>query len=243
LVFALLTQFMNFFDAILYQPFFNVLVVLYQYLGDFGFAVIALTVLIRVLLYPLAAESIRVQKVTAQIQPRMKEIQEKYKNDKEKQALLMMELWRENKINPLSSILFLIIQIPVLWTLYRVFLDGSKDSSLSMLYGFVPNPGAIDPAFFGAINLSASFPAFAVAAAVLQFVQTKMMMPKTPDKSDKKEKSQSEQFAAMMQTQSLYVFPAITVLIFWGLPAALSLYWISTSLFSIVQQYYILKKK
>ena len=72
---------MNFFTIILYQPFFNILIVFYQYLGDFGFAVIALTVLIRSLLYPLAAESIRVQRVTAQIKPRMKEIQEKYNID------------------------------------------------------------------------------------------------------------------------------------------------------------------
>jgi len=230
---------MNFFDTLLYQPLFNILIVLYQYLHDFGFAVIALTVIIRFLLYPLAAESIRVQKVTALIQPKMKEIQEKYKNEKEKQAMLMMQLWQENKINPLSSILFLLIQIPILWTLYRVFWDGFKDGSLAMLYGYVSNPGTIDPLFLGSVNLAASFPAFAVTAGILQFVQVKMMMPKV--QTEKKNKSQSEQFAAMMQTQSLYVFPIFTVMIFWGLPSALGVYWITTSVFSIAQQYFILK--
>jgi len=232
---------MNFFDIILYQPLFNILIVLYQYLHDFGFAVIALTVLIRFLLYPLAAESIRVQKVTALIQPKMKEIQEKYKNEKEKQAMLMMQLWRENKINPMSSFLFLLIQIPILWTLYRVFWDGFKDGSLAMLYGFVSNPGTINPLFLGGVNLAAAFPVFAVVSGILQFVQVKMMTPKAV--AGNKEKSQSEQFAAMMQTQSLYVFPVITVVIFWGLPSALGLYWITTSVFSIVQQYFILKNK
>jgi YidC/Oxa1 family membrane protein insertase len=235
---------MNIFDILIYQPLFNILIVLYQWLGDFGFAVIALTLLIRFLLYPLAAESIRVQKITAAIQPRMKEIQEKYKNEKEKQAQLMMELWKENKINPLSSIGLLLVQLPILWGLYRVFWDGFKDGSLSLLYGFVHNPGSVDPLFFGTINLAMAFPAFAVAAGILQFIQVKMMMPPKPAaESVKKEKSQSEQFAAMMQTQSMYVFPAITVLIFWNLPAALGLYWIVTSVFSIAQQYYILKKK
>ena len=94
---------------------------------------IALTALIRLLLYPLAAESIRVQKVTALLQPKMKEIQEKYKTDKEKQAMLMMQLWKENKINPLSSFFFLLIQLPILWTLYRVFWNGFKGGSLAIL--------------------------------------------------------------------------------------------------------------
>jgi len=233
---------MNLFNIILYQPFFNVLIVFYQFLGDFGLAVVALTILIRLLLYPMAAQAIRVQKITAQIQPKMKEIQEKYKNDKEKQALLMMELWRENKINPLSSFMFLIVQIPILWALYWVFWNGFKDGSLSLLYGFIPSPGAVNPLFLGWVNLALPFPAFAIVAGVLQFIQTKMIMPKNAGASDKKEHTQSENFAAMMQTQSLYVFPIITVLIFWGLPSALGLYWIVTSLFSIAQQQVILKK-
>ncbi len=234
---------MNIFDALIYQPLFNILIVLYQWLGDFGLAVIGLTALIRLALYPLAAESIRVQKITAAIQPKMKEIQEKHKNDKEKQALLMMELWRENKINPLSGFLMLLIQLPILWGLYMVFWNGFKDGSLAMLYGFVPNPGAINPMFFGTFNLSQAVPAFAALAGILQFFQTKMMLPPKIADSAGKEKSQSENFAAMMQTQSLYVFPVITILIFWNLPAALGLYWIASGLFSIGQQYLILKKK
>jgi YidC/Oxa1 family membrane protein insertase len=232
---------MNFFDTILYQPLFNSLILLYQCLHDFGFAVIALTILIRFLLYPLAAESIRVQKITAQIQPEMKRIQEEYKNDKEKQAALMMQLWRENKINPFASILFLFIQLPILWALYQVFLNWFKDGKFAMLYFFVPHPGAVNPLFLGWVNLSAAYPAFAIAAGVLQFVQVKMITPKTTP-SRNKEKNQSERFASMMQTQSLYVFPAMMVAIFWGLPSALGLYLITTNVFSIAQQLYIIKK-
>jgi YidC/Oxa1 family membrane protein insertase len=234
---------MNIFDAAIYQPLFNILIVLYQWLGDFGLAVIALTVLIRLALYPLAAESIRVQKVTAAIQPRMKEIQEKYKNDKEKQALLMMELWKENKINPLGSFGFLLIQLPILLGLWWVFRDGFKDGALSNLYGFVPNPGLVDPMFFGKINLAEAFPLFIVIAGVLQFFQTKMIMPKPAPEISGKEKTQSEQFAANMQTQMPYVIPIGTTLLFWGFPAALGLYLVATSLFSIIQQYFILRKK
>lgn len=232
---------MNIFDVLIYHPLFNILIVLYQWLGDFGLAVIALTILIRFLLYPLAANAVRMQKITARIQPRMKEIQEKYKNEKEKQALLMMQLWKEHKINPMSSFFLLLVQLPILWGLYYVFWNGMKNGSLSMLYDFVPNPGAIDPMFLGAVSLSEAFPPFAIAAGILQFIQTKMMAPAMPDKNSG-EKSQSERFAAMMQTQALYVFPAVTILIFWGLPSALGLYWIASGVFSIIQQYYILKK-
>jgi len=208
---------MNIFTVLLYQPLFNLLILLYEYVPghDFGVAVILLTVLIRLLLYPLMAESLRVQKVTAKIQPQMKEIQEKYKDNKEKQATLIMQLWQENKINPFASFLFLLIQIPILWGLYWVFLNGFKDGTLSMIYGFLPHPGSINPMFLGMINLSAAYPLLAIIAAVLQYLQVKMMMPPKPANTGK-ERNQSEQFAEIMRLQSVYVMPVFTVLIFGG---------------------------
>jgi len=234
---------MNIFEILLYQPLFNLLILLYEYIPgrDFGVAVILLTVLIRLLLYPLMAESLRVQKVTAMIQPKMKEIQEEYKENKEKQAELIMQLWKENKINPLASIGFMFVQIPILLALYWVFRDGFSDGALSHLYGFMVNPGTINPMFLNWVDLSKAFPVFAVAAAVLQFVQAKMMVPKRTN--DKKENSQAEQFTAAMQTQMVYLAPVITVVFFWGFPAALGLYWVVSSLFTIAQQYVILRNK
>lgn len=233
---------MNIFDTLIYQPLFNVLAILYQWLGDFGLAVIALTVLIRLLLYPLAAEAIRVQKITARLQPKMKEIQEKYKKDKEKQAMLIMELWKQHKINPISSFVLLLVQLPVLWGLYRLFWNGFENGAASMLYGFVSDPGKINPFFLDYVNLSEAFPTFALAAGILQFFQTKMMMPASLSEDKNKPVNQGEKFAKIMQTQSLYVFPVITVLIFWSLPSALGLYWIASGGFSIAQQYFLLKK-
>ncbi len=233
---------MNIFTVLLYQPLFNLLVLFYEYFPghDFGVAVILLTIFIRLLLYPLMAESLRVQKVTMKIQPQMKEIQEKYKDDKEKQAMLIMQLWREHKINPFSSFMFLLIQIPILWALYKVFFDGFKDGALSMVYSFLPNPGVIDPMFLGLVDLSASYPLFAVISAVLQYLQVKMMTPPKPADTGR-ERTQSEQFAEMLRVQSIYVMPVFTALIFWGLPSALGLYWMASSLFTIGQQYIILK--
>ena len=141
---------------ILYSPFLNVLVLLYQYLPghDFGIAVIVLTLLIRLILYPLMAQAIKSQKVMSELQPKIQEIQERCKNDREKQARETMELYRKEKINPFSGCLPLLIQMPILIALFRVFWEGLRPEEMTNLYSFVPHPGIINPTFLGIIDLS-----------------------------------------------------------------------------------------
>lgn len=232
----------NAFNVILYQPLFNVLVLLYEYLPghDFGVAVIALTAIIRLLFYPLMVQSIKSQKSLSELQPKIQEIQSKYKDDKEKQARATMELYQKEKINPFGGCLPLLIQLPILIALYRVFWKGFQPEAMDMLYSFVPHPGAIDPIFLGMINLGEASLVLAVLAGITQFFQTKMITPKTP--KSKKGEGQMAQFSEMMQKQMLYFFPILTVFILWKLPAAIGLYWIITALFSILQQYLIFKK-
>ncbi len=125
------------FHAILYQPLFNALVLLYQYFPghDFGIAVIILTVLIRILLYPLMFQSIKSQKILAELQPKIQEIQNKYKNDKEKQTKATMELYQKEKINPFGGCLPLLIQLPILIALFQVFSKGLlPESKFHMKY-------------------------------------------------------------------------------------------------------------
>ncbi len=232
----------NTFNLILYQPLFNTLILLYEYLPghDFGVAVIALTVLIRLILYPLMVQSIKSQKVLGEAQPKMQEIQSKYKGDKEKQAKALMELYQKEKINPFGGCLPLLIQLPILIALYQVFWKGFQPAAMTYLYSFVPHPGVINPVFLGVINLAEASLALAVLAGITQFFQTKMVIPKT---QTKKSKDQMAQFSGMMQKQMLYFFPILTVFILWKLPAAIGLYWIITALFSILQQYIILKPR
>jgi len=227
------------FNTILYQPLFNALVLLYSYLPghDFGIAVIILTVIIRIILYPLMIKSIRSQKILSDLQPKVQEIQRKYKDDKEKQSKELMALYQKEKINPFGGCLPLLIQLPILIALYRVFWKGLQPEAMGMLYNFVPNPGAIDPTFLGFINLAAPSLIFAILAGITQFFQSKMLMTqKTNGKND-----QMGQLSNMMQKQMLYFFPIFTVFILWRLPSAIGLYWIITALFSIGQQYLILK--
>jgi len=230
------------FDLILYQPLFNALILLYQYLPghDFGIAIIVLTILIRFLLYPLGRQAIRTQKVISDLQPKIKEIQEKYKDNPEKKLKLTLELYQEAKISPFSSFLPLLVQLPVLIALYRLFWKGISSETMIYLYFFVPNPGTIDPTFLGIVDLAKPSIILAVLAGIGQFIQVKTSSSKTP--KTKTSQGKGPDFSQIFQKQMLYFFPAFTVFILIKLPAAIGLYWIVTTLFTLVQQYFIFKK-
>ncbi len=119
-----------------------------------------------------------------------------------------------------------------------MFWRGFQPEEMTGLYSFVPHPGGIDPVFLGLINLSQTSIFLAVLAGVTQFFQSRMMtqIAKNPEPKD-----QMARLSNTVQTQMLYFFPALTVFILWRLPAAIALYWIVTSLFSMVQQYNISK--
>ena len=226
------------FNLILYQPLFNALVLLYQYLPgrDFGIAVIVLTILTKIIFYPFGTKAIRSQKNLQELQPKLQEIQTKYKDDKQKQVKETMELYKREKVSPFSGCLPLLVQFPILIALYQVFWKGLQPEQMVNLYGFVVNPGVIDPSFLGLINLSKPNMYLAIFAGISQFVQSKMIVPKT-----RKSKTGGSQMGEMMQKQMLYFFPAFTVLILWKLPSAIGLYWLVSTIFSIIQQYSVFK--
>ncbi len=239
--------FINCFNTLLYEPLFNALILLYEYLpgNDFGIAVIVLTVLIKLALSPLGIKGIKAQKALAELQPRMKEIQEKFKHDKEKQAKAMMAFYQKEKINPLSGCLPLLVQLPIIIALYRVFWNGFKDGEMVHLYSFVPFSGVIDPMFLGLIDLSVPCIPLAFLAGCLQFFQTKMMssQKKTNKEQPIKKNNKETQFSDIMQKQMLYFFPIFTVFILWNLPSAIGLYWATFTIFAIAQQHFIFKSQ
>jgi YidC/Oxa1 family membrane protein insertase len=226
----------NIFNEVLYRPLFNLLVLIYEYfpLQDFGIAVILLTVLIKVFLYPLGKQSIRVQKVVNELQPKIQEIQKKYKDNKAEQARLTIELYKKEKINPFAGILPLLIQIPILIALYQLFWKGIQADGATRLYSFVSISGPIDPTFLGGINLSNPNLALAIFAGVSQFWQVKLASPKLPKPANR---NQFPQFSAIMQKQMLYFFPVFTIFILLKIPSAVALYWAVSTLFTIGQQY------
>jgi len=233
----------NFFYVILYQPLFNLLIVFYNYIpgNDFGIAVIALTIAIRLVLYPTSVKAVNSQRGLQKLQPQMQEVQRKYKDDKEKQAKEILNLYKKEKINPFSGLFLALIQLPILIALYQVFWNGLKVTELkNVLYSFILNPGQINPVFFHFIDLSKPNLILAVLAGLAQYFQTKMLTPKSSPKNGGQNKGVD--FSQVMQKQMLYFFPVFTVIILMGLPSALGLYWTVSGLFSIIQQYLIFKK-
>jgi YidC/Oxa1 family membrane protein insertase len=227
------------FNKVLYEPLFNALIFLYNVIPghDLGIAIIVLTVAIRFLLYPLSQKAIKSQKALVELQPQIKEIQKKYK-EKTDQAKATMDLYRKYKINPMSGCLPILIQLPILIALYRVFYTGLDPDRLNGLYGFVVRPEILNPMFLGIINLSERNIPLALLAGFLMFVQSKMMMSKGSSLKVQGTKTDKVDFSSIMSHQMTYFMPLITVFIAWNLPAGLPLYWVVITLFGIIQQYF-----
>ena len=225
----------EYFHLILTQPLLNLLIWLYNVIPgqDIGLAIIALTVLVRLVLYPSFQKSLKSQKHLQDIQPQ-DEIRARHKDDKEAQTKAIMEFYQKNKINPFSSCLPLLVQLPILLALFNVFRVGLHGDIANQLYGFVANPGAIDTYFLGVIDLAKPNAVLAVLAGGFQFVQSRMMTRRNTATTDR--------MAAVMNKQMIYLFPLLTVFIGLRFEAGLALYWIVTTLFAIGQQYYIMKK-
>ncbi len=227
-----------FFKVILYIPLFNALVFLSNFMPshDLGLGIIALTVVIRFLFLPLSIKAQRSQRALNVINPHIQAIKEKHKHDQAAQGAAMMQLYKEHNINPIAGCLPLLVQLPILIALYQVFIAGLDPQSFSLLYPFVQNPGSINPLFLGFINISGRNIFLAVLAGVLQFFQAKQSM------TYMKAGGANPQMAAL-NTQMLYFFPVMIVIIGWNLQAGLILYWITTTLFSIGEQFYLQRSK
>ena len=231
----------NIFYIVLIQPLLNLLVFFYNYIPDIGVVIVLLTVVIRIILLPAFHRSLKHQKMTQDLQPKMNEIKQKYKDDKVRQNQAMMELWKEHKFNPLGSCLPAIIQLVILIALYQVFITSLGSGNLEGIYSFIDKPEHINTVSLGLIDLAKRNWVMGVIAGVLQFLQTKMMIPKKQPEA----KSDDMQTAMMqsMSKQMLYILPVMTVFIGSTWPAGLPLYWIVTTLFGIAQQYYIIRKE
>ena len=222
------------YTEILSRPLFNAVIFIYNILpwNDFGLAIIILTTLIRILFFPLSIKTVRSQKAMNLLSPKLQEIKQKFKDDKSAQSVETMKLYKENNINPLAGCLPLLIQLPILIGLYSAFIAGLKPESLNMLYGFISNPGVINKISFGFIDTTSKMPLLAVFAGATQFIQARMT------KSQNQSLSVNKEMAAL-NSQMLYFFPIMIIVIGWNLPAGLILYWITTTVFSILEQLYI----
>ena len=231
------------YNVVLYQPIYNFLVFLYNVIPghDIGLAIIALTIVVKLILLPFSMQGLKSQKALTDIQPKMEELKRKYKDDKEKLAAETMRLYKEQKVNPLSSCLPLLIQFPFLIAVYQAFRMGLSSPDANLLYSFIGNPGTINPISFGFLDLAKANVFLAVLAGVAQFFQTKMLSTKKPAKVT--EGSKDENMLANMNKSMLYLMPVMTVIIGVSLPGGLTLYWFVTTVLTIVQQKLLFKPK
>jgi len=224
---------------------FNLLIWLYNVIpgADLGFAILALTILIKLILWPLTGASLKSQRAMQQLQPKLDALRAEHKDDKEKLAKAMMELYSAEKVNPLSSCLPLLIQLPVLIALYQVLRTSVSGSDLSMLYAFVHNPKSINDIFLGLINLAKPSIPLALLAGVFQFIQTRMLILKRPPASVRAKTGAKDEDMMATMNQSMVIFmPIMTTVIGFSLPGGLTLYWVAINLISILQQTIVFKK-
>lgn len=235
------------YTLIIYQPIYNALVWFYDIIPthDIGLAIIAITLLVRLILYPLMAQSLKSQKSLQNLQPKIKEIQELHKDNKELQSKEMMKLYKEEKVHPFSSCLPLLIQLPILLAVYHVFRQGVSSTGFELLYPFVHNPGTINHLSFGFIDVTKSSPYLAILAGLAQFWQTRMMMVSKPPRPTGKvlPGAKDEDMMAQVNKQMVYTMPLLTLFIAWRLPAGLAMYWLVTTLATGLQQYIVLRPK
>lgn len=225
------------FQTFFYQPVLNLLVFLYNIVPghDLGVAIILLTIIVKLILYPLAQKSIQSQKAMQELQPKLNDIKKQFANDKEKMSRAMMDLYKNNKVNPFSSCLPLIIQMPFLFAVFRVFRDGLSNGSLDLVYPFITRPEQIHSITLGFLDLSATGNMYlALLVGVAQFWQGRMMITKRPE--IKTEGSKDEDMTAIMNKQMMYMMPVMIAFFSYSFPAGLALYWLVNTLLTGLQQ-------
>ncbi|MBI3981158.1 membrane protein insertase YidC [Candidatus Microgenomates bacterium] len=230
-------------NAILYQPLLTALIWLYNILfHNFGLAVIALTIIIRAVLVPITIPALKSAKKMMELKPHLDALKEKHGNDKQRLQQEQLRLYKEHGFNPLAGCLPYLVQFLVLIALYQVFINFLNNGQVNGL--------TINKVFLG-IDLSKPDRTFILPllAGATQLILSLMMMPSAASKNvllkgpeekvTTEKKAKEEDMQESMQKQMLFLMPAMTVFFGFSLPSGLALYWVVTTVFSVVQQYFV----
>ncbi len=237
------------FNLIFTYPIFNVLMLLYRLIGDFGVAIIVLTLGVKLILFPLTIQQLKSMKATQALQPQMAEIKKKYAKDQRAQAEAMQVLYKEYGMNPLAgNCLPLLIQMPVLFGLFYALSSVLRSAKNvgdinKLLYPFIPPfshfPNIflnwftfISPAWHFSLGLPDPTHILPILAGIATFVQLRMSQPKTLPNAPKDAMSQQMKIMQLLS-------PAMVLFFGWNYAAGLALYWTVSSVFAIFQQYFV----
>ena len=184
-----------------------------KYVGNFGVSIIIVTILIKIMLLPLTLKQDKSMKEMKKLQPELEKIKEKYANDKQMLNIKTMELYKEHKVNPLGGCLPLLLQLPILFALFGVLRSGIIPADSSFLWLKLTDK---DPYYI-----------LPILNGAVSFFQQKLM-----GSADS-----NPQMKNMM-----YIFPIMMIYISYKMPSGLQLYWLTSSILAVVQQYFIMKK-
>src|SRR3954469_24372174 len=243
-------------DGLLVHPLMGLALVMYSFVHDFGFAIILVTVIIRLAVYPLYRTQIRSQRAMQELGPAMDQLKAKYGKDRARFAEEQMKLYKERGVNPAAGCLPLVLQLPLLFALYAALVQLgcglghsigatcasslTHDEAATLLFPFLPNPiaegGPLDTSahwipWLTGLHERDPFYILPIVAGLAQLVASVLALPAKPGKSN-------DPNQRMFQSMA-YTFPLMTVFLGASFPAGLTLYWIATTVFQIVQQYFV----
>ncbi len=240
----------HFFTVTFYQPLYNGLIFLFQVFpwADAGLIIILFTIIVKLILFPLSIKATRAQMEMKEIEGDIAQIKETYKDNKDIQTTKTIELYKAKNINPFAGFVVLLIQLPIIIALYRIFLSsGLPTINTALLYSFVPVPAFVSMSFLWIADIATKSIILALLAGISTYFQVKYSTPVDLAKKEgtagaNASKSTQADVMKAFQTQMKYVFPVLVFFISWSISAAVSLYWITSNVFTIGQEMYMRKK-
>ena len=229
--------------AVFYEPIYNGFVFFLSVTpgADVGLSIILVTIAVRFILLPFSHKHVSSQAQIKKIEPEVSEIRNKY-TDRQEQAKRIMELYQKHGINPFSSCLFVLLQIPVIFSLYWVFFKGLPDLNPEILYSFILLPETLNMHFLGVFDMVGKSVFLAFLAGISQYYQINLSVPLKPKPTDGEPLSFRDEFQRNMGFQLRYMLPVLVFFVSYTISAAVALYWFTSNLFSIAHELIVKRK-
>lgn len=228
------------FHTIFYNPLYNGLIYLVDTIPghDVGLAVVLLTILVRIVVYPLSKRAIQSQIAMKKITPEVEELKKKFKKNSPEQTQAVFALYKERDVHPFAGIGLMLVQLPVLIALYWIFaMGGLPKVNVQLLYTFIPKPEMVNMLFLGFIDMGAKHNIIlALLTAVTQMAYSRLSMGARVGKTAIEE-SMSNDMARSFDLQARYVLPVIIGFVAYSVAAAAPLYYVTSNIFMIGQEY------
>lgn len=223
-----------------YDPVYNLLTFFIDVLpsADVGIAVILTVIVVKIVILPLSMKATRTQMIMRTIEPELKELQKKYKDDREALARHTLEVYRRVKVNPFALFGVLLIQLPLVIAIYFSVMT-LPDISTEFLYSFIPNPEVVNMLFLNTISMDSKSLGLAILAGFTAYLQTKYMLPKRAPRAKDAAPDFKEDFADSMSFSMRYVLPIIIFIFSYSLSAVIALYFTVSNVATIVQEWYV----